>query len=343
MALKLAIVIHVEEEFDWHGCFSRANNTVSPQHTLINTIEKLLAIGAKITLAMDYAFVTSIEGKKVIDHFLPLEGESIEFAAHLHPWLTPPYQNNFSLSTTAASFPCNLTKELEFQKLKTLTDMIERVSRVRPVTYLAGRYGIGVNTHGALKRLGYKTDLSCSPYYDFTPLEGPNFSSLTCKDYLKDSVYYLPHTTAMTCWFSILENWLNANPQTSFNRSDRLDYRLARKLLGVRLDRLSPEEVSLAQMQRVFNAQHKQGQEKFIISFHSTSLIPGATPYTQTKSDVDRLVERLIDFITWFYCNHDGEAFLPRECNLYSGKLVTSQNKKESNKVHMASNIEEEL
>ena len=44
------------------------------------------------------------------------------------------------------SYPGNLPRDLEAEKLRLLTEKITRSFGTRPVTYLAGRYGFGPNT-----------------------------------------------------------------------------------------------------------------------------------------------------------------------------------------------------
>ncbi|WP_036829761.1 hypothetical protein, partial [Photobacterium sanctipauli] len=123
---KLSIIIHAEEEFNWDRGFFRSNTDVSHGRELIDFVDDIINNGAKVTLAMDYPFIKSSDGKEVINHFRRLEGKDIEFASHLHPWVTPPYDDDNDEVENYFSFPGNLTKESEFNKLKNLTDEIEK-------------------------------------------------------------------------------------------------------------------------------------------------------------------------------------------------------------------------
>ena len=157
---KLSIVIHAEEEFNWDDGFYRSNTSVSHGDELIEFVDEIIQCGGKVTLAMDYPFITSPDGKRVVKHFKSQEGSNIEFATHLHPWVSPPFEDGNNEVPNQNSFPGNLPKDLEFQKLKLLTEEIQKETGTRPVTYLAGRYGIGENSAEILKSLDYKVDLS---------------------------------------------------------------------------------------------------------------------------------------------------------------------------------------
>ncbi|MGF1689892.1 hypothetical protein [Photobacterium kagoshimensis] len=312
MASELSVVIHAEEEFDWKGGFDRSNTRVSPQHILINLVDALVAQGAKVTLAMDYAFVNSVEGKKVIEHFKWLEGSYIEFACHLHPWVNPPFYSQTSSVSNFASYPGNLAPHEEKQKIIYLTEKIAEVCGVRPVSYLAGRHGVGVNTLAHIVSLGYEIDLSICPYYDFSVNDGPNFSQRNCSNFTEKGMTFLPHTAAVTSWLPFIESVFNRQPKTFSQWQNNKLLKFMGQLIGLRLDRLSPEGLSLRQMKRVFKAQQKIGQNNFILSFHSSSFIPYVTPYTQGDDDVAHLVERVLSFVRWAIENQHCEMTLPK-------------------------------
>lgn len=64
MVAKLAVVIHAEEEFDWSGGFKQHQDQVTHHLELITLIDGMIQAGAKVTLAMDYPFVTSDGGSR---------------------------------------------------------------------------------------------------------------------------------------------------------------------------------------------------------------------------------------------------------------------------------------
>ncbi|GHA37161.1 hypothetical protein ACFFLZ_22360 [Photobacterium aphoticum] len=301
MVAKLAVVIHAEEEFDWSGGFKQHQDQVTHHLELITLIDGMIQAGAKVTLAMDYPFVTSDGGQQVVAHCQRYEKHHIEFAAHLHPWVTPPFDEQSDHKGEVAnvlSYPGNLTAELEFEKLRSLTEAIEAVTGQRPVTYLAGRYGIGPNTASILKRLGYKVDLSISAFSDFTHQEGPDFSRYNNKIFTEGAITYLPHTCCRLSAFAPLTKVLNDNPTWLSHQG--LASRVVKKLLGVKTYRLSPEGSDLDDMITATENQIRLGHDHLIMSFHSPTVKQGMTPYVSSQDEQQVFIDTTVDFIKWF-------------------------------------------
>ncbi len=310
---KLNIVIHAEEEFNWDDGFYRSNTSVSHGDELIEFVDEIIQCGGKVTLAMDYPFIKSPDGKRVVKHFKAREGESIEFATHLHPWVSPPFEDESNEVANYNSFPGNLPKELEFQKLKLLTEEIEKETGTRPVTYLAGRYGIGENSAEILKSLGYKVDLSISAYTNFSHVEGPNFVSYSNKVHNDGELTYIPHTCSVVSLSRTIENHINLNPLSlDYIQSNKLPGLFA-KILRIRKYRLSPEGFTAEHMKKLTESQINIGQEEFILSFHSPSVKVGGTPYVKSQSMLDELKRSLLEYVKWFYSTPESSGFLPCE------------------------------
>ncbi|MGR5322071.1 hypothetical protein [Vibrio sp. DNB22_19_1] len=314
--LKLSVVIHAEEEFDWDGGFFRSNTRVNHGSELIELVDEIIKVGGKVTLAMDYPFVTSDDGKKVIQHFKPLQGSKIEFATHLHPWVNPPFEHDQNEVTNRYSFPGNLARDMEFNKIRVLTEKIEEETGTRPVTYLAGRYGIGTNSAEILKELGYKVDLSISAYSNFSHVQGPNFVDYTNQIHTKDGLTYIPHTCSMGAISKRLEKHLNLTPSTIGFIQRNKTYPLIARMLRIRKYRLSPEGFSYPLMKAMTESQMSIGQNEFVVSFHSPSVKVGGTPYVRTEKDLDNFKQALFQYVDWFNSISGSSVFLPsRVCD----------------------------
>ncbi|MCE0493275.1 hypothetical protein [Vibrio salinus] len=297
---KLVIVIHAEEEFDWNSGFYRSNRNVTHSDNLIATIDQIIGFGGKVTLAMDYPFVTSEGGQTVINYYKNQHGKNVEFATHLHPWVNPPYETNDDSVSNELSYPGNLSEELEYQKLKVLTEEIEKTCGFRPKTYLAGRYGIGKNTQSIIKRLGYEMDLSISAYCDFSHQQGPDFSNFTNTRFQRNQVTYLPHTSAILSVVPWIRNYMNRNPEYFSLMQENKVFRIIGKFLRLKRYRLSPEGFTFRQMKQVTESLLKVEQNEFIMSFHSPSTKQGLTPYVSSLDDVNHFRETISEYIKWF-------------------------------------------
>ncbi|MCA2018010.1 hypothetical protein LDJ79_17955 [Vibrio tritonius] len=311
MSRQLVIVIHAEEEFDWDGGFYRSNMDVTHADHLISVMDRIIELGGKITLAMDYPFITSMGGQKVVNRYRAQHGQSIEFATHLHPWVNPPFEDGRDEVANEASYPGNLSYDIEYEKLKVLTETIEQVSGVRPITYLAGRYGVGPNTQKIIKALGYQVDLSISSYCDFRHQQGPDFSRYSNRRFEQNELTYLPHTSSILAVLPPLRDYLNRRPETFTWIQQHRWFRLASKFLRVKRYRLSPEGFTAKQMAQVTQAQLAVGQQDFIMSFHSPTTKQGLTPYTRSDEDVARFVQTIETYLVMFTSEFCGKTVLP--------------------------------
>jgi hypothetical protein len=296
---QLAIVIHTEEEFNWNRGFYRSNNKVTHGQELIAFCKQMIIAGAKVTFAMDYAFVNSRQGLKVINFFKE-HNKGIEFATHLHPWVNPPFNDDKDKIREYDSYPGNLPKEEECRKLKTLTDIIEAKVGYKPTTYLAGRYGVGENTYQTLSELGYTTDLSISPFANFTHQQGPDFSQFDNQVVFNDKIKCIPHTTGYISYIGVFANYLNKDPNALPKLNNSFVGKVLLKLLGVKRIRLSPEGFTLNEMKRLTKSLREIGVSNFIFSFHSPSVKTGLTPYVKTGDELESFKINTLSFIDWF-------------------------------------------
>lgn len=308
---KLAIVIHTEEEFDWSGGFNSANNQVNHGKELTSFCQQIINLGAKVTLAMDYAFVDSKQGQAVIAHY-QTQTADIEFATHLHPWVNPPIEVNNQNISEIDSYPGNLPYQAEYEKLRLLTEKITQFAGYQPTTYLAGRYGIGRNTNAILSSLGYNLDISISPFSDFTHQAGPNFSQFNNDIFSTNTILNWPHTTAITSLAGILNKFYHQNPEKFEQYQKGRLTSIVNKLLRVKRQRLSPEGFTFTDMKKMTQAQRKLGQEYFIFSFHSPSVKLGLTPYVNNTEKLETFYKSTLAYLNWFK-SLGGEFILCRD------------------------------
>ncbi|MEW6983600.1 hypothetical protein AAD001_13190 [Colwelliaceae bacterium 6471] len=297
---SLAVVIHAEEEFDWEKGFFRTNTSVSHGKELIAFCEQILAMGVKITFAIDYAFISSEQGKQVISHFLPLINKSVEFSAHLHPWVNPPFDTDTTEETEYFSYPGNLTKTNEQAKLEALSSAIHKITGQQPTTYLAGRYGTGKNTAEILKKLGYSTDLSITPFLNLSDEQGPDFSCYNNNVFTENGIVNFPHTSGFVSYFPIVSHHLNKEPKYFKLFNDAVLGKILLKLMGVKRYRLSPEGNGFQAMKKLTTSLTSANTNNLMLSFHSPSVKVGLTPYVTTDIELNAFYNNIFDYITWF-------------------------------------------
>ncbi|MFW9880310.1 MAG: WalW protein, partial [Candidatus Thorarchaeota archaeon] len=98
-----------------------------------------------------------------------------EIGAHLHPWSTPPYDEE---SNAKNSMLCNLSSELQSKKIKVLHETIISNFKLMPTIFKAGRWAFNHAIANNISKLGYKIDISITPYVDWSYCHGPDYSIL---------------------------------------------------------------------------------------------------------------------------------------------------------------------
>jgi hypothetical protein len=294
------VVIDTEEEFDWAAPFDR-NSTASSNIAEQGVAQEIFARhGIVPTYVIDHPVARSAHAQAVLRP--ALEGGRCEIGAHLHPWVTPPHEEAVN---AVNSFPGNLPPDLERRKLDALTREIETQFGARPTIYKAGRYGVGPATLSTLIDLGFKIDVSVVPYTDFSAVHGPDFSAYPAQPFITNGgIVELPLSVDYVGALAAVGPRLY--PLVAGRRGNKLHLPgiLARLGLLERL-RLSPEGHSLNDMKRQTSAAIKSGQRYFMLTYHSSSLLPGGAPYVRSEEDRRAFLATLDA-----YCR-----FFMQECN----------------------------
>ncbi|MBW8708272.1 MAG: glycosyltransferase [Alphaproteobacteria bacterium] len=303
----LLVVIDTESEFDW-------SQGVGADQGAVRSIERLPQVqsmferhGITPCYVLDYPVATSQVSAAIMRD---IASRGAEIGAHLQPWTTPPFIE--PIDDTHA-FPGNLPLWLQRQKLSILSDAIENNVGSRPRIFKAGRYGIGAATLALLEDMGFDVDLSTAPGFDYKPEGGPDFSR------------FGPNLS----WFGRRRRLLEIPTTSGFtgplrNNGAALCRALDRpelKPLRMRglMDRsgllsrvrLSPEGYSLEKMKTLSQVMIGGGVRYLTLSFHSSSLQPGFTPYCSSEADVQCLLEKLEQFVKFFQQELHGDTTSP--------------------------------
>jgi hypothetical protein len=271
------------------------------------------------TYVVDYPVAAQREGWEPLRQFADSGRASI--GAHLHPWVTPPFEEELSAHN---SYQGNLNKELEFAKVETLTARIQQSFGIRPSVFKAGRYGLGPNTFAILSQLGYEVDLSPLPPVDFSDDTGPDFSSMNCAPF-RDSdtgLLVLPNSGAFCGWWPRDRAGTYRWVTTSWRCRLHLNACLSRSRALLRVW-LNPECFPTGKLMALTRFLLKRGLRCFVLSMHSSSLVPGGTPFVPCDRDVTDLLNRLTGYLKFFFEDLGGEPWTPQaelnQCSIHAG------------------------
>ena len=248
------------------------------------------------------------------------EGRAL-IGAHLHPWVSPPYDEAL---TRPNSYPGNLPHKLEYEKLRILTETIAAHFGRRPLTYLAGRYGNGPNSTAILEELGYEVDISVAPPINYSADGGPDYSGYTADPFWfgeRRRMLGLPGGGGYAGWLKQAGPPfydLITHPALRWARLPGITSRLR----AFERIRLSPEDYTLAEMQRLTRAMLDDGQRIFVFSFHSPSIHPGCTPYVRDEAGLKRFLDKTRRYFEWFFQEMEGETMTPLEIKAWLAQLA---------------------
>ncbi len=308
MRPTLSVVIDTEEEFDWGAPFTRQATSVRHLRG-VDRLQRLFdRFSVRPTFVVDFPVASQEDG------FEPLKAIADDgrcaIGAHLHPWVTPPYDEPVTRSN---SFACNLGEQLERTKIHRLKTAIEDHFGISPRVYKAGRYGIGLSTLRILEELGFDVDQSVMPHENFTNEGGPSFETFDERPFAFGSareLLELPCTSAYIGAAGPASGRIREIAALPALRWAHLTGVCARLRLADQL-MLSPEGYSASEMRRLTTALMSRGCRVFTLTFHSPSIEADHTPYVRTAADVDAFLATIESYLEFFFGSLGGVASTP--------------------------------
>ena len=303
---RLMVNIDTEEE----GLFSGRYPTRDWRLGHLEELPRLQAIFDRFSVVPTYQVTTPVimdgPGGRHLEHFLA-DGRC-DIGGHLHPWTTEPIGG--LPADDAHSMPCMLPPDLVQEKLATLTRQIRDRFGLQPVAYRSGRYGSSAAHTGFLLECGYRVETSVCPFVSHAAFGGPDYFDAPLTPYwLGIDDMLAPQPTGELLCVPISAGFSRPH----FAKAAWLYRRLARtslrhlRLIGLlyrlrllRLIRLNPELTSLEDMISLCRALLRRGTEVFHLTFHSSNIGVGGTPYVPDQDARDAFLRRLtgvLDFL----------------------------------------------
>jgi hypothetical protein len=299
----LTVVIDTEEEFDWGADFDPGATTTA------NIAHQPLAQaimdrhGIVPTYVVDYPVAATPVAAQLLRSIA--DTGRCEIGAHLHPWVSPPHQGPVD---AFHSYPGNLPAVVERDKLGRLKEQIAAAFGQRPLIYKAGRYGLGPSTFASLAALGFSIDVSVVPHTDFSAQLGPDFTGFPPGPFrAENGIVELPLSVHFVG--ALASQGPSLFPRAAKGPLARLRAPGVLSRLGLleRL-RLSPEGHSLNDMIRETRAALHRGERYFMLTYHSSSLLPGANSYVRDEAERADFLAKLDGYFAFFLGEAGGQA-----------------------------------
>jgi hypothetical protein len=207
-----------------------------------------------------------------------------EVGAQLHPWVTPPFDEVINVNN---SYTGNLPEELQKAKLTRLRDRISDQIGVAPLSYRAGRYGLGRRTSRILAELGFACDTSVRSGFDYRAGGGPDYRYMPLIPYWAKDADNLLEAPLTTVFLGALAK-IGAG-EAGYHRIARIGnaaLSLAARFGVAERVALTPEGIPADRACAAIDRALELRLPLLNFSFHSPSLEPGHTPYVRTEADL---------------------------------------------------------
>jgi hypothetical protein len=290
---RFLVTVDVEEEFDWEQPIRREGYTLETVTAIADFQELCDQYNVNPLYLIDFP---------VIDHPVagPLYADLVrqgraEVGIQLHPWVNPPFDEEV---TQYNSFAGNLPLELEQAKLIRLRDRITEVIGTAPISYRAGRYGLGENSIAVLSEAGLSIDTSVRASFDYSDEGGPDYSQLPLTPYWLDRGKGLAEIPVTTVFWGLLRQ----QGQALYPRLEKLPTLQSILSRTGMLERiaLTPEDISFKEVMRGIDIAIDDGLPILNFSFHSPSLRAGYTPYVNNLDQQEAFFDwwrRVFDYL----------------------------------------------
>lgn len=294
---QVTVTVSIDTEEDNWGSFSSTGATVENVERLRDLHERLTRWGARPTYLVNHPPLLTAASVAVLGELA--ERPEVEIGTHCHPWNTPPVTG----VGRENSMMCRFGVEENRAKVAEMTRRIESELGVRPTSFRAGRWGFGPTVSEAIAAEGYRVDASVSPFVDWRDEGGPDYTRVSSLPYRFDparpfvadphgSMVELPTTVGFLQGGhrrrASLRWWAKRRPLRGLKIIGTLE------TLGLINRRwLSPESSSKQHMIQLAEACMHSGEAVLDLTFHSCSLLPGATPWVRDDHELGRFLHRI--------------------------------------------------
>lgn len=249
-----------------------------------------------------------LENAESIQAFKSLQGR-YELGTHLHPeFIEPGKQVHNYAGKKGEANCCFYPPDIEFEKIKSITDLFERQFGYKPTAFRAGRYSAGSNTISSLAKLGYLVDTSVTPHicWDDATREKPvDFTNAPEQPYFMDEASIVRENKngpILQAPISIALKKRNPAKELIVSGGGLLHPVRKHKPLWLR-PYYSPVEDMIFIYEQYTATYQNRDCIVYNMMFHNVEVLPGLSPYTHTEEESKVYLSQLEKF--FIFCRQN--------------------------------------
>ncbi|MDT7879246.1 MAG: hypothetical protein RQ990_00110 [Candidatus Hydrothermia bacterium] len=210
-----------------------------------------------------------IYDEKSVLIFKDLLKKNVELGTHLHgEFIEPNKKENIEY---ANEYTSDYEDEIEFEKLKNLTELFIKTFHFNPISYRAGRFSISNRTYKFLKILNYKVDSSVAPFSKISDIDHTDKPDYP---YFVNGILEVPITV------------YSRNPKLYkiFRNSKLYNFRFFRRIFNKFFGNIwvRPSNYNFEEMKFAIEKYERKYKDRKIfinIMFHNVEVIENLSPY----------------------------------------------------------------
>jgi hypothetical protein len=299
----VCVTLDTEVNKDSQWRISRPVSFSSITDTIPNLLTPLFKkYGVKPTYLLSGEVMEDADSVKVLAQLL--EKEEAELGTHLHLEFVDPQRTRFRDTMEglkADAIQKSLSHDMEQQKLCNLTETFHQAFGIRPTSFRAGRFGMSTATLEILASLNYLVDSSITPGLYWNYLDG-------IVDYRHEKRE--PHWKRFGNT-RVLELPVSVWPRGFLSPLVRdLPHlmRLASLKMAARYSKYDWLRPSFSTGTEMIDCVSANADRLLVMMMHSMEVVPKASPYAQTRAQVEKILASMEQFFS--HCVENDIAFI---------------------------------
>ena len=292
--LAVVVSLDVEEEGLFSGAYPRQGAGLANIAELSRLEFLPREFGLPLTLLCDYPVLTHGPSREVLSGLLGRVGG--ELGAHLHPWNTPPFPDMpWPEPVSTAVMPLAAFRA----KLDSLQAAVQAFAGRPAASFRMGRWNLFRRAMAVLPEAGFVVDSSVAPLRH-VPGGPDHFLAPSDPYWLRPAGPHGPRLLeAPTTQLPLVPG----SPGLAHALARRLPPRLGDAVLGGFMKTLTlgvnPVWMPEATMKIAALAHARRGGRVLTLFWHSSELLPGASPHFPDRAAVDAFLGKVRRFAGW--------------------------------------------